>query len=218
MKKILMSWSSGKDSAWALKLLLEDPEYDVVGLFTTVNKKFDRVAMHAVRLDLLKKQAECIGLPLEVLEIPYPCSNEDYETVMKAFVERTKEQEIEYFAFGDLYLEDVRDYRLEKLNGTGIKAVFPAWGLDTKKLSREMVDSGIKTYLTCIDPNKLDPCWAGKLYNHEFLDSLSDETDPCGENGEFHSFVINAPFFKESLEVKVGKVVEREGFVFADIV
>ena len=216
-KKALMSWSSGKDSAWALYQLQQNPEIDLVGLFCTVNKAFDRVAMHGVRVELLQKQAESIGLPLEIIEIPYPCSNEEYEKIMGGFVERAKNNQIEYFAFGDLFLEDIRKYREDKLKDSGIKPVFPIWGVPTDKLAREMIRSGLRTMITCIDPKQTPKEFAGREFDAHFLDSLPETIDPCGENGEFHSFVFDGPMFKEPIEIVLGDIVHRDDFVFADI-
>ena len=215
--KVLMSWSSGKDSAWALYKLQQNPEIDLVGLFCTVNKKFDRVAMHGVRVELLQKQAWSIGLPLEIIEIPYPCSNAEYEKIMGQFVERAKRKNIEYFAFGDLFLEDVRNYREEKLKGSGIKPIFPVWGIPTDKLLREMISGGLKAVITCINPKQIAEEFVGKKLDENFLYSLPKNIDPCGENGEFHSFVFNGPMFKEKIEIFVGDIVHRNGFVFADV-
>lgn len=212
-----MSWSSGKDSAWALHTLQQDPDIDVVGLFCTVNKAFERVAMHGVRIELLQRQAASIGLPLEILEIPYPCSNSDYEQVMGQFVARAQAGHIEHFAFGDLFLEDIRHYREEKLKDTGITAIFPIWGIPTKQLSRTMLDGGLRTVITCIDPKQIAEDFAGREYDELFLQDLPDSTDPCGENGEFHSFVFDGPMFKEKIDIRVGDIVQRDGFVFADV-
>ena len=215
-KNIWLSWSSGKDSAWTLHTLLKNKE-NVTALFTTVNEEFERVAMHAVRLELLKMQAEAIGLPLHVINIPWPCSNEKYEAAMGKFVEMAKEEKVTHFAFGDLYLEDVRDYRIDKLKDTGIEPYFPIWLQGTKELSRKVVDEGIKTVLTCINPKQMPMELAGSLYTHEFLDKLPEEIDPCGENGEFHTFVYDSPDFKYPLDITVGETVERDGFVFTDV-
>jgi len=216
-RKTLMSWSSGKDSAWALHKLQRNPEIDLVGLFCTVNKEFDRVAMHGVRVELLKKQAKSIGLPLEIIEIPYPCSNAEYEKIMSQFVERAKIDNIEYFAFGDLFLEDVRNYREEKLKGSGIKPIFPIWGIPTDKLSREMISSGLRTVITCVNPKQIPKEFVGREFDESFLDSLPETIDPCGENGEFHSFVFDGPMFKEPIEIFMGDIVHRDDFVFADV-
>ena len=212
-----MSWSSGKDSAWALYKLQRNPEIDLAGLFCTVNKAFNRAAMHAVRVELLQRQAESIGLPLEIIEIPYPCSNDAYEEIMTLFVEKAKKNNIEHFAFGDLFLEDVRNYREEKLKGTGITPIFPIWGIPTDKLSREMISSGLRAVITCIDPKQIPNDFVGKEYNESFLNDIPEGVDPCGENGEFHSFVFYGPMFEEQIEISFGDVVHRDGFVFMDI-
>ena len=182
-RKALMSWSSGKDSAWAFHKLQQNPEIDIVGLFCTVNKEFDRVAMHGVRVELLQKQAKSIGLPLEIIEIPNPCSNSEYEKIMGQFVERVKIAKIEYFAFGDLFLEDIRNYREEKLQGSGIKPIFPIWGIPTDELSREMISNGLRTVITCINPKQIPKEFVGREFDESFLDSLPETIDPCGEKG-----------------------------------
>lgn len=212
-----MSWSSGKDSAWALYQLQQDPEIDLVGLFCTVNSEFNRVAMHGVRVELLEKQAKSIGLPLEIIEIPYPCNNTDYEKIMGQFVKKAKSKHIKYFAFGDLFLEDVRSYREEKLKGSGIKPIFPIWGVPTDKLLGEMINSGLKAVITCINPKQIPEQFAGKELDKNFLSALPKNIDPCGENGEFHSFVFDGPMFKEKINIFVGEIVQRDNFVFADI-
>ena len=216
-RRALMSWSSGKDSAWALYKLQQNPEIDLAGLFCTVNKEFGRVAMHGVRVELIQKQAKSIGLPLEIIEIPYPCSNAEYEKIMDRFVERAKDDNIEYFVFGDLFLEDVRNYREEKLNGSGIKPVFPVWGIPTDRLAREMIGGGLRALITCIDPKKTPKEFIGREFDEELLDSLPETIDPCGENGEFHSFVFDGPMFKEQIEIFPGQIVHRDDFVFIDI-
>ncbi len=216
-RKTLMSWSSGKDSAWTLYQLQQDPDVELAGLFCTVNKEFGRVAMHAVRVEQLKQQAKSIGLPLTIIEIPYPCSNADYEEIMGQFVETAKNDGIEYFAFGDLFLEDIRNYREEKLEGSGIQAVFPLWGTPTDTLAREMIRNGLRTVITCINPKQTPMEFIGKEFDNRFLDALPEDVDPCGENGEFHSFVFDGPMFKEKIAINVGEIVERDGFVFADI-
>ncbi len=216
-RKTLMSWSSGKDSAWALYKLQQDPEIDLRGLFCTVNKEFNRVAMHAVRVELLKHQSTSIGLPLEIIEIPYPCTDEIYGEIMGQFVERAKKDNIEYFAFGDLYLEDVRNYREDKLKGSGIKPIFPLWGTPTDTLSREMINSGLRALTTCVDPKQISEEFIGKEYNESFLKDLPEGVDPCGEKGEFHSFVFDGPMFKEPIEISLGNVVNRDNFIFIDV-
>nr|WP_227021249.1 adenine nucleotide alpha hydrolase [Oceaniferula marina] len=216
-KRVLLSWSSGKDCAWALHVLKQDPEVELLGLFTTVNEAFDRVAMHAVRNELVQAQAQSAGLPLELIPIPYPCTNEDYEERMGDFVSRCLERGVEYMAFGDLYLEDVRQYREKQLEGSGIQPMFPIWGLDTKELSQEMLASGLRAMITCVDPKQVPVELAGKEYDADFLSQLPDGMDPCGENGEFHSFSFDGPMYEKPVPFHLGEVVEREGFVFADL-
>jgi len=213
-----MSWSSGKDSAWALHMLRQDPSIEVVALLTTYNSNFDRVAMHSVRLELLRKQAESLGLPIIEAPLPWPCPNGEYVRQMELALERAKtEFGVTDVAFGDLFLEDVRKYREEKMAGTGLGLLFPLWGSNTKELSRTMVDAGVKARITCLDPTKVDRDMAGALYTHELLDRLADGIDPCAENGEFHSFAFDGPMFAFPVEHAVGGTVERDGFVFTDL-
>lgn len=215
--KILLSWSSGKDSAWALHVLRQRGEVEVVGLLTTVNEVYHRVAMHAVRVDLLRAQAEAVGLPLWEVPIPSPCSNEAYETAMAGAMGRAKAEGITAVAFGDLFLEDVRRYREERLQGTGISPLFPVWGMPTDALAREMVGAGLRAYLTCVDPRQLSRDFAGRAYDAALLADLPASVDPCGERGEFHTFACAGPMFRRPVPVQPGEVVEREGFVFADL-
>ena len=216
-KKVLISWSSGKDSAWALYKLQQDPEIDLAGLFCTVNKEFNRAAMHGVRVELLQEQAKNIGLPLEIIEIPNPCSNSEYEKIMGQFVKKSKTANIDCFAFGDLFLEGIRNYREEKLKDSGIEAIFPLWGIPTDKLSREMINGGLKTVITCINPKQIPKKFIGKEFDENFLNSLPKDIDPCGENGEFHSFVFDGPIFKQQIEIFIGDIVHRDDFIFADV-
>ncbi|RMF95412.1 MAG: adenine nucleotide alpha hydrolase [Candidatus Schekmanbacteria bacterium] len=216
-RRTLLSWSSGKDSAWALYKLQQDPEIDLVGIFSTVNKKFNRIAMHGVKVELLYLQAECIGLPLQLIEIPYPCSNEEYEEKMARFVEKSKQNKIDCFAFGDLFLEDIRKYREEKLKGTGIAPIFPIWGIPTDKLSEEMINKGLKAVITCVDPKQISETFIGRSYDKSFLNNIPKDIDPCGENGEFHSFAYGGPMFEKDMKISVGKIVRRDGFVFVDV-
>jgi uncharacterized protein (TIGR00290 family) len=216
-KKTLLSWSSGKDSAWTLHVLRQQPDIEVVGLFCTFNKKYERGAMHAVRIELIRLQAESLGLPLELIPIPDPCSDSEYKTIMGKFVENVKSRQIECIAFGDLYLEDVRRYREESLDGTGITPIFPLWEIPTRELSRDMVESGLRAVITCVDPQKLSADFAGREYDSDLLEQLPELTDPCGENGEFHSFVYDGPMFKESVSIRVGETVTRDDFVFTDV-
>ncbi|MCI0422940.1 MAG: adenine nucleotide alpha hydrolase, partial [Acidobacteria bacterium] len=190
---------------------------EVVGLLTTLNETFDRVAMHAVRRVLLEAQAEAAGLPLQVIPIPWPCSNEQYENIMAGVCSQAREAGIEAVAFGDLFLRDIRQYREKQLRGTGLEPLFPLWDLPTPALAREMIASGLRAKLTCVDPKRLSSGFAGRDFDQQLLDDLPANVDPCGENGEFHSFVYSGPIFDRELRIRVGDIVERDGFVFADV-
>ena len=216
-RPLLLSWSSGKDSAWALHELRRDPRWSVAGLLCTVNAAHDRVAMHAVRRRLLELQARAVGLPLRIVEIPDPCTDADYAAAMGAAMAAARDDGIEAMAFGDLFLEDIRAYREQKLAPTGLEAVFPLWGRDTTALSREMLAGGLCARLTCVDARVCPPGFAGRDYDAALLDALPPGVDPCGENGEFHSFVWDGPMFDVPVPVRLGEVVERGGFVFADL-
>ena len=216
-KKTWLSWSSGKDSAWSLFRLRQQPDIEVTGLVTTVNERHQRVAMHAVRLSLLQAQAEATGVPLHVVPIPSPCSNEAYEAAMRRLIEEAKEAGVTQMAFGDLFLEDIRAYRERQLSGTGITPVFPLWQIPTDRLAREMIAGGLRAVITCIDPRHLAPTFAGRTFDAAFLSDLPKAVDPCGERGEFHSFGIEGPMFRSPISVTVGEVVTRDGFVFADL-
>ena len=218
MKNVLLSWSSGKDSAWALHLLLQQKDIRVAGLLTTFNRSANRVAMHAVRRSLVELQAERTGLPLWPVELPWPCSNADYEELMSAVVRRAIAEKIDAVAFGDLFLEDIRAYRERQLEGTGLTPLFPLWKVPTKELAWEMIEGGLRAKITCIDPSKLDKSYAGCNFDLQFIHAIPQHIDPCGENGEFHSFVYDAPVFSSPILIDVGEVVERDGFVFADVV
>lgn len=216
-EKTLLSWSSGKDSAWALHVLRSNPELEVVGLLTTINEQFERVAMHAVRVQLLRAQAAAAGLPLTEVGLPWPCSNEQYEAVMATAIEQARASGITVMAFGDLFLEDIRQYRVQKLEGTGIRPIFPLWGLPTDELARTMLYGGLRARLTCVDPRKLPLEFAGREFDAALLAELPPSVDPCGERGEFHSFAYAGPMFKSPVAIRTGEVVERDGFVFADL-
>ena len=218
MKKVLLSWSSGKDCAWSLHLLRQQADLEVVALVTTLNQAANRVAMHAVRRVLLEAQAERTGLPLWAVDLPWPCSNADYESRMMGVCERAAAEGITAVAFGDLFLEDVRAYRVRQMEGTGLELLFPAWGIPTDALARQMIAGGMKAKITCVDPRKLAVSYAGCEFDRDFLEGLPEGVDPCGENGEFHSFVDDAPVFSRPIEVQDGEVVERDGFVFADVI
>jgi uncharacterized protein (TIGR00290 family) len=217
MKRVMLAWSSGKDSAWSLFELRRDPDIQVVGLLTTLNEQFDRVAMHAVRHELLKRQAEAAGLPLMTVGLPWPCSNEEYERRMAQACERMKADGVEAIAFGDLYLEDVREYREKQLAGTGLAPLFPLWKRPTDALARTMIAGGQKARLTSVDPKQLPREFAGREFDLALLADLPAGVDPCGENGEFHSFVYESPAFSAPIAVESGEVVERDGFIFADV-
>jgi uncharacterized protein (TIGR00290 family) len=215
--RVALSWSSGKDSAWALHLLRQSPEMEVVALITTFNQAFDRVAMHAVRRELVELQAELIGIPLWPVDLPWPCSNEIYEAQMSRVCERAIAERVEAMAFGDLFLRDIRAYRERQLEGTGLKPLFPLWEIPTADLAGEMIAGGLKAKITCVDPKKLDRSFAGRDFDTAFLADLPPHVDPCGENGEFHSFVYDCPAFKQAIEVVTGEIVDRDGFTFADV-
>jgi uncharacterized protein (TIGR00290 family) len=200
-----------------LHVLRSQDEVDVVSLLTTINQDASRVAMHAVRDQLLDPQAAAAGLPVFKVNIPSPCPNEVYEQAMSAAMTHAKADGIDAMAFGDLFLEDVRRYRLERIADTGIDCLCPLWGLNTADLARTMVGSGVKAHVTCIDPKQLDASFVGRTFDQQFLDDLPVGADPCGENGEFHSFANEGPMFKEPIPVAPGEVVERDGFVFADL-
>ncbi len=217
MKKVLLSWSSGKDSAWALHLLRQSGGVQVAALVTTFNREADRVAMHAVRRSLAEAQAERAGLPLWPVELPWPCSNAEYERLMRGVCERARAEGFEGIAFGDLFLRDIREYRERQLENTGLEPLFPVWEIPTDRLAREMIAAGVKAKVTCIDPAKLDASFAGRDFDLAFVESLPAAVDPCGENGEFHSFVYDAPVFDRPIAVETGEIVERGGFVFADV-
>ena len=218
MKRILLSWSSGKDSAWALHVLRQRGTYDVVGLLTTFNQAVDRVAMHAVRRALVERQAAGAGLPLWSVPLPWPCSNEQYESLMAETCNRAVAEGIEGVAFGDLFLEDVRAYRQAQMKRAGLEPVFPLWGMPTRALAEEMIASGLRAKFTCVDPNQLDATFAGREFDQALLAELPAGVDPCGERGEFHSFVYAGPIFKAPISIALGETVVRDGFVFADVV
>ena len=215
--KALLAWSSGKDSAWSLHVLRQQGGVEVAGLLTTVNETFGRVAMHAVRRELLEAQARAAGVPLRTVAIPHPCPNEVYEAAMAGALAEACAAGIEAVAFGDLFLEDIRRYREERMAPTGLRPLFPLWGRPTRALAEEMIDGGLRARLTCVDPRALDASFAGRAFDRELLAALPPEADPCGERGEFHTFAWDGPMFRAPVPVKVGEVVERDGFVFADL-
>lgn len=216
-RKTLVSWSSGKDSAWTLHVLRQDPKIDVIGLLCTVNKMFDRVAVHGVRIELLKQQAKSVNLPLYIIQIPYPCNNVEYVKTMTSFIAEAKQEGIECLAFGDLFLRNVRKYRENLLKGTGITPIFPIWGISTKMLSRRIISEGLKAVITCIDPKRIPTEFVGREYNEFFLNDIPENIDPCGENGEFHSFAFDGPMFRNPIEIILGETVYRDGSCFIDL-
>ena len=215
--KAWIAWSSGKDSAWALHVAREAGEVDIVGMLSTVTRDYERVSMHAVRQTLLRRQAQEAQLPLHEVLIPAECSNEDYETAMKEAMDKAKAEGVTRVVFGDLFLEDIRRYRQEQLAKVDMTPVFPLWARDTTALAREMIAGGLKAYLTCIDPRKMPRELAGHAFDEALLAKLPEGVDPCGENGEFHSFAWDAPVFERPIDVRVGETVERDGFVFTDV-
>jgi uncharacterized protein (TIGR00290 family) len=212
-----MSWSSGKDSAMALNAARRNDEIEVVGLLTTMNASADRVAMHAVRHSLLETQANRLGLPLHLIELPEHCSNEIYEEKMRQAIDVAQGVGVETIIFGDLFLEDVRRYREVQLDGTGITPLFPLWGMPTDLLARSLIEDGVRAVITCVDPKQLAPSFIGRHFDTELLVELPAEVDPCGERGEFHTFVFDAPDFSSMIAVETGEVVTRDGFVFCDV-
>ena len=217
MKRTLLSWSSGKDSAWSLHMLRQQNEFEIVGLLTTFNQEANRVAMHAVRRSLVEAQAKAVGIPLWEVDLPSPCSNADYECIMKKACESAVQAGIDHIAFGDLFLTDIRTYREKQLKNSGLQPIFPVWGMPTRDLAHSMIKSGVRAKLTCVDPKLLAPEFVGREFDERLLSDLPPKIDPCGENGEFHTFVYAGPMFQHDLSVEVGEIVSRDGFVFADL-
>jgi uncharacterized protein (TIGR00290 family) len=216
MKRVLLSWSSGKDSAWTLHKLRHDPAIELVGLVTTLNSEFQRVAMHGTRRSVLEAQAEAAGLPLWIVPLPWPCSNEAYEQRMTEVCRRAVDEHVDAFAFGDLFLRDIRAYRETQLKPTGLEPLFPLWEIPTDALAREMIAGGLRARVVCIDSSKLDKSFAGREFDEAFLRDLPPGTDPCAERGEFHTCVYDGPMFKTPVLLEAGEVVDRDGFIFAD--
>lgn len=216
--KILLSWSSGKDSAWALHVLNRTHPGAVAALLTTVNQEVDRVAMHGVRRDLLEAQAAAVGLPLRIVPIPYPCPNELYESKMAAATAQAVIDGFTHVAFGDLFLSDIRRYREERLAGTGLEPLFPIWGMPTPDLAKEMMAGGLRARITCVDMRILDATFVGREFDEGLLRDLPPGTDPCGENGEFHTCVYGGPMFTHPLAIDTGELVRRESFVWRDLI
>lgn len=217
-KKTLLSWSSGKDCAWALHLLRQDPETDLQGLFTVMNQKYDHACMHATRPRLLQLQAEAAGLPIELIHVPDPCSKEQSDAIMREFVAHCLANGIEQIAFGDLFLEELRHYRENQLAGTGLEPVFPLWNIPTDALAEQMLDAGVAAYVSSVDLSKLPVRYAGQKWTKELIESFPAGTDPCGEHGEIHTVVVGGPMFQRVIPIAVGDIVQRDGFAYADLI
>ena len=215
--KAILAWSSGKDSAYALHVVRRSGKFEVVALLTTVTDPFARVSMHGVREDILDLQAARTGLPLIKVRIPAPCANEIYESAMADSLEPLRDEGVTHVIFGDLFLADIRDWRIQQLAKVGLEGVFPLWKKDTGMLAREMLADGLEARIVCLDPAKLDPGFAGRAFDASFLEALPDQVDPCGENGEFHTLATAGPMFSAPIIAETGEVMEREGFVFADV-
>lgn len=216
MTRVLLSWSSGKDSAWTLHLLRQHPDIEIVGLLTTLNSEFDRVAMHGTRRSVLEAQAQAAQLPLWIVSLPWPCSNEIYEQRMTEACNRALAERVDAIAFGDLFLQEIRAYREKQLAPTGLKPIFPLWDLPTATLARDMISSGLRARLTCIDTKQLPANFAGREFDTTFLRDLPPDADPCGERGEFHTCVYAGPMFSAPIHLTPGEIVHRDGFAYAD--
>src|SRR5579875_486741 len=216
MKRVLASWSSGKDSAWTLHVLRQAGNCEIVGLLTTLNSEFDRVAMHGTRHSVLEAQAQAAGVPLWLVPLPWPCSNQDYERRMREVCARAVSENIDAIAFGDLFLEDIRAYREAQLQATGLKPLFPLWQQPTSTLAREMTAGGLRARLSCVDTKKLPASFASREFDETLLGELPCDTDPCGERGEFHTCVYAGPMFDSPLALEPGEIVLRDGFAYAD--
>lgn len=217
MAKTLLAWSSGKDSAWTLHVLRRCANVEIAALFTTINEDADRVAMHAVRRELVTLQARAARLPVDFIPLPSPCSNQQYESAMAAYFAEAARRGVSEAAFGDLLLEDVRKYREDAMRDSGIVPIFPLFGSDTRKLAHSMVEAGLQARITCVDPKQLSAGFAGRRFDGRLLGDLPARVDPCGENGEFHTFVTEGPMFAHEVPVIVGETLERDGFVFTDL-
>ena len=218
IKRVLLSWSSGKDSAWSLYQLQQDPTVEVVGLLTTFNSQFKRSAIHGVRQQLVRLQAQAANLPLIEVPLPWPCTNQQYEAIMGVAMDDASDQlQMDAVAFGDLYLEDIRSYREQQMAATGLVLLFPLWQIPTRELAEQMISGGLRASITCLDPRVLSEGFAGKEFTHQLLEQLPEAVDPCGENGEFHTFAWDGPMFERPIPVVAGEVVKREGFVYADL-
>jgi uncharacterized protein (TIGR00290 family) len=217
-KRTLLSWSSGKDSAWALHLIRQDSRIELLGLFTVVNQRYNRVSMHGTRLEMLQQQAQAVGLPLQTINLPDPCTNEQSDAIMHQFVTESAANGIECIAFGDLFLNDIRQYRENQLKGTGIEPIFPLWGIPTGELAEQMLSAGLEAYVSSVDLKKLQSRFAGRKWSRELIAEFPQDCDPCGENGEIHTVVVGGPIFQKTVPTIVGEIVERNGFAYADII
>ena len=215
--KALIAWSSGKDSAWALRETRVTGDFEIVGALTTVTDTFHRVSMHGVREELLRAQLDAAGLHPIIIHIPYPCPNDIYERKMAEAIAAARASGVTHMVFGDLFLEDVRAYRERQLSGTGIAPVFPLWGRPTRELADDMIDAGTEAYVCTVDLKKLPASFAGRRFDRVLLEALPAGIDPCGENGEFHSFVSAGPMLSRKVAVKTGQTVERDGFAYTDL-
>lgn len=217
-KRTLLSWSSGKDSAWALHHLRQNPSIELVGLFTIVEQKYNRASMHDTRMELLQRQADAAGLPLETIYLPCECSTGEYDTLLQKFIQRAALERIECIAFGDLFVNEIRKYRENQLRDSGIEPLFPLWGISTKTLIHDMLSAGLEAHISSVDLNKLPAHMAGQKLSMELIASFPAHCDPCGENGEIHTIVIAGPMFNQRIPVDIGSIVERDGFAYADII
>jgi uncharacterized protein (TIGR00290 family) len=215
--RVILSWSSGKDSAWTLHTLRQQ-NLEVVALLTTFDEASDRVAMHGTRRALVEAQSRAADIPLFPVFLPWPCSNADYEKIMgEALASMEKQFRPTHVAFGDLFLEDIRAYRQTQMANTGLELLFPVWQQPTRDLARQMTDAGLEAVITCVDPEQMSASFVGRKFDRGLLDQLPASVDPCGEHGEFHSFVYSGPMFSKPIPVDVGEIVERDGFVSADV-
>ena len=217
-KKTLLSWSSGKDCAWALYMLRQEPGIEVVGLFSVMSERFDRVSMHATRAALVRRQAEAAGLPLERIDLPDPCTEAQSDAILGAFVAECAARGIGCMAFGDLFLEEVRQYREKQLAGTGITPLFPLWGMPSVEVAERMLAAGLEAYISSVDLKVLPASFAGRRWSRDLLKELPAGVDPCGENGEMHTIVVGGPMFERRIAVEIGAVVARDGFAYADVI
>ena len=216
MKKTLLAWSSGKDSAWTLHILRRQ-NIEVFALLTTLNQAADRVAMHGVRRTLLEAQATAAGIPLWQIPLPWPCTNDDYETRMADACRRAVGEGFDKIAFGDLFLRDIRAYRERQLTGSGLTPIFPLWEIPTAQLARDMVGAGLRARLSCVDSRQLDPAFAGREFDRSLFADLPAAVDPCGENGEFHTFAYDGPMFGAPIAIESGEVRNVDGFIYTDL-